>query len=112
MAIGITLIRSSLLYESKLGTEATVAARKICTSFGDDAVSVQTAQKWIKKFFSEDLSLANEAHSGRPKITSNEDLKQIVEANSNTTCLELEEWFSASDETIRLYLHQLGKTKK
>lgn len=112
MATNKTLIRGCLLYEYKLGTKAAVAARKICTAFGDDAVSDRTAQKWFKKFSSGDLSLTDEARSGRPKIINNEDIQQVVEANSRTTCLELAERFNVSDETIRLHLHQLGKTWK
>lgn len=107
-----TLIRGCLLYEYKHGTKAAVAAQKICTAFGDDVVSDRTAQKWFKKFSSGDFNLNDEARSGRPKIINNEDLQQVVEANSSTTCLELAERFNVSDETIRLHLHQLGKTWK
>jgi [histone H3]-lysine36 N-dimethyltransferase SETMAR len=112
MAANKMLIRSCLLYEYKLGTKAAEAARKICTAFGDDAVSDRTAQKWFKKFSSGDFSLIDEARSGRPKIINNEDIKEVVEANSSTTCLELAERFNVSDETIRLHLHQLGKKWK
>ncbi|CAH2018539.1 unnamed protein product [Acanthoscelides obtectus] len=43
---------------------------------------------------------------------NNADLRQVVHANSGTTCQELAEMFSVSHETIRLHLHQLGKTWK
>ncbi|CAH1994310.1 unnamed protein product [Acanthoscelides obtectus] len=65
-----------------------------------------------KKFPSGDLSLSDGPRSGRPKIMNNEDLRQVVDANSRTTCQELAEMFRVSPETIRLHLHQLGKTWK
>ncbi|GJQ75677.1 hypothetical protein Trydic_g17751 [Trypoxylus dichotomus] len=110
MTTNTILIRGKLLYEYTFDTKAAVATQKICTAFGDDAVSDGTIQKWFKTFSLGDLRLTDEAHSGRPKI--NEDLKQVVEENSSSTCLELAERLNVSDETIRLHLHQLGKTWK
>ena len=63
------IIRACLFYEFKLGTNASSASRKLCTAFGEVAVSERTARNWFQK--------------------------------SNV-----------SDETIRLYLNQLGKKWK
>lgn len=112
MAVNKTLIRSCVLYEYKLGTNAAEAARKICIAFGDDVVSRRTAQKWFQKFSRGDFILIDKARSGRPKIINNQNLKVAVERNSSTTCLELAETFNVNDETIRLHLHQLGKKWK
>ncbi|GJQ83524.1 hypothetical protein Trydic_g12992 [Trypoxylus dichotomus] len=73
--------------------------------FGYDAFSNRAAQRWYKKFPSADLSLIDELPSGRPKIVSDEDLKEVVKTISSTT-------FNVSDETVRLDLHQLRKTWK
>ncbi|GJQ72378.1 hypothetical protein Trydic_g3461 [Trypoxylus dichotomus] len=86
--------------------------RKIRTTFGDDAVTDRTEQKRFKKFCSRDLSLIDEARSGKPKVINNDDLKQLVETDSSTTCLELTEKFNVTDERIHLHFHQLGDTWK
>ncbi|GJQ84943.1 hypothetical protein Trydic_g544 [Trypoxylus dichotomus] len=86
MATNTTSSRGSLFYEYKLGTTAAVAARKIRTAFGNDAVSDRTTQKSSKKLSSGAFSLTNEARSA-----------ENVEANSSTTCLELAEAFNMSD---------------
>ncbi|GJQ82162.1 hypothetical protein Trydic_g5999 [Trypoxylus dichotomus] len=112
MATTTVLVGGCLFYEYKLSTKAAVAARKRCIAFGYDPVSDQTAQKWFKKFSSGYHSMTGEVRSGRPKIINNEDLKQVGEANSSTTCLELAQRFDVSDERIRLHLHRLGKTLK
>ncbi|GJQ76339.1 hypothetical protein Trydic_g2061 [Trypoxylus dichotomus] len=74
------------------------------TAFADDAVSVavsdRTAQKWFNKFSSGDLSCTDETRTGKPKIINNKDIKQTVEANFSTRCLELAERFSMIDEII------------
>lgn len=112
MSVNTGVIRACLLYEFKLGTKAAEASRKICTAFGDDAVSERTAQKWFKKFVSGDESLEDSPRSGRPSVIDNEELRAVIENDSKLTCQELSQMFSVSDETIRLHLHQLGKSWK
>lgn len=106
----VCYLSSTLISKYKLGTKAAVAARKICTAFGNNAVSNRTARKWFKKFSSEDLGLTDEARSGRLKIINSEDIQQVMETNSRTTCLELSQRLNVSAETSCLHLHQLGKT--
>ena len=44
------IFRACLLYEFKLGTNASSASRKLCTALGESAVSERTAQNWFQKF--------------------------------------------------------------
>ena len=44
------IIHACLLYEFKLGTSASSASPKLCTAFGEGAVSERTAQNWFQKF--------------------------------------------------------------
>ena len=99
------ILRDCLLYEFKLGTSS--ASRKLCTAFGEGAVSERTARIWIQKFRS-----GNEPRTGRPISLNNGDLKAAIESDSFLTCHELASKFNVSDETIRLHLHQLGKRWK
>jgi hypothetical protein len=45
MTMSITVITVYLLCDSKLGKNATQAAHKICTAFGEDTARERTAQK-------------------------------------------------------------------
>ena len=106
------VIRACILYEFKLGTNAAEASRKICTAFGEDALTSRTAQRWFKKFATGDESLEDETRAGRPLTLDIEELRTMIETNSQLTCQMLAERFQVSDETIRLHLHKLGKTWK
>lgn len=105
-------IRSCLLYEYKLGTNASEACRKICLAFGEDAVKERTARNWFQKFRSGNESLEDEPRSGRPVSIINSELKQAIEADSSLTCHELGLTFNCNEETIRNHLHEIGKRWK
>jgi histone-lysine N-methyltransferase SETMAR len=100
------------LYEFKLGSNATAAARKICQTFGTDDVNEWTVQRWYRKFQEGDESLENAPRSGRPTAVDNEALLAAVEADNGQTCEEVVRQFKVSAETIWLHLHHLGKTHK
>ena len=103
------IIRACLLYEFKLGTSA---SGKLCTAFGEGAVSERTARNRFQKFRSGNETLEDEPRAGRPISLNNGDLKAAKESDSCLTCHELASRFIVSDETIRLHLHQLGKRWK
>ena len=106
------IIRASLLYEFKLGTSALSASRKLCTAFGEGAVSERTARNWFRKFRCGNETVVNEPRAGRLISLNNDDLKAAIESDSCLTSHELASRFPVSDETIRLHLHQLGKRWK
>lgn len=112
MSVSNSIIRACLLYEFKLGTNATEASIKICTAFGEGTVTPRTAQRWFKKFTSGDESLEDEVRSGRPSTLDDDDLRTMIETNSSMTCQMLAEAFHVSDETIRIHLHKIGKKWK
>lgn len=105
-----TIIRCCLLFEFKLGAKATDAAAKICSAFGEDYVSVRTAQEWFKKFRDGRTSLTDKPRSGRPSSLDNEALRAAIESDPDQTLAELAEQFSVSSETIRTHLKDLGKS--
>lgn len=43
-------VRLLLLFQQKLGLNATKAAEKICEAFGDGVCEVRTTQRWFKIF--------------------------------------------------------------
>jgi hypothetical protein len=60
--MSITVIATCLIHAYKPETNATQAARKICTVFGEDTVSQHTTQKWFRKFASGDEILGDVPH--------------------------------------------------
>ena len=58
------IICACLLYEFKLGTSALSASCKLCTVFGEGAVSERTAGNWFQKFRSGNETLEDELQAG------------------------------------------------
>ena len=54
------IIHACSLYKLKLGTSASSASRKLCTAFGEGAVSQRTGQNWFQKFRSGNETLEDE----------------------------------------------------
>ena len=50
-------IRTPLLHEFRLGYKATKAANNICTTMGEDLLSIRTAQHWFDRFKNGNLEL-------------------------------------------------------
>jgi histone-lysine N-methyltransferase SETMAR len=101
-----------MLYEFKLRSNATAAARKICQAFDTDVVNERAVLRWYRKFQEGDESLENGPRSGRPTAMVNEALLAAVEADNGQTYEKVAQQFKVSAETIRLHLHHLGKTHK
>ena len=54
------IIRVCPLYKFKLGTSASSGSCKLCTAFGEGAVSEKTARNWFQKFCSGNETLEDE----------------------------------------------------
>jgi transposase len=90
------VIRACMLYEFKLGSSATAAARKMCQAFGTDVVNERTVQTWYRKFQEGDESLEGAPRSGRPTAVDNESLLEDIEADNGQTCEEMAQQFKVS----------------
>ena len=71
-------IRQCLLYQYKLGHNASEAARNICREIGEDAVSTATACHWVEHFWNKAYSLEDEQRSGRASEIDLSELKQVI----------------------------------
>ena len=76
-------IRHCLLYDYKLGINASEAARNISRVLGEGAVSKATACRWYERFRNKDYSLEDEQRSGRPSEIDLSELKQVIESDPN-----------------------------
>ena len=59
-------LRVLLLLEFRLGRKATKAVRNICSTIGEDTLSIRTAQHCFNRFNSSNFELNDSRHSGRP----------------------------------------------
>ena len=70
--------RTILLFHSKLGTHARIAAENMCVAFGPQTVSKPTAYRWYERFDSGDFSLKDDPRPGRPIEVDLKLLKRLL----------------------------------
>jgi len=66
---------------------ATQAANKICTVYGEDAVAERTVRKWFARFKAGDFNLEDQERPSKPSTTDVDQIKTLIENNPRyTTC--------------------------
>jgi transposase len=78
-------IRVLLLHEFRLGHKATEAANNICSTMGEDVLSIRTAQHWFNRFKNGNFELDDLPRSGRPLDLDVDLLTQLIEENPRLT---------------------------
>ena len=105
-------LRVLLLHEYRLGHKATEAARNICSTMGEDILSIRTAQHWFNRFKTGNFNLNDSRHSGRPVEVDVDVLKQLIEEDPRLTTRCLAERLGCSHTTVETHLNELGKAWK
>lgn len=67
---------------------------------------------WFRKWKNGNLTLEDEDRSGRPKLFSDDELRELVEANPHFTSLEYAEELDVDDSIVRKRLHAIGYISK
>ena len=70
-----------MLYYFKKGKNA---KKKICTVYGEGAVTDRTCQKWFVRLRAGDVSLDDAPQSGRPAEADSDQVKTLTENNELT----------------------------
>lgn len=96
------VILACLLYQFKLCTTASCASSKLCTAFGECALSERNARNWLQMF-------CCGKRAGLPITPNNDDLMEALELGYGITCHEQAFGFNLSNGTIKLHLHLLGE---
>ncbi len=72
-------IRGLLLHEFRLGHKAKEATNNICSTIGEDVLSIRTAEYWFNRFKNSNFKLDNLPRPGRPLEVNMILLKQLIE---------------------------------
>ena len=72
-----------MLYFYKKGKNTTEMQKKkkICTVYGEGAVTDWTCQKWFEKFCAGDFSMDDAPHSGGPVEVDSDQIQTLTENN-------------------------------
>jgi len=105
-------IRVRILHEFCLWRKATEAANNICSTIGEDVLSIRTAQNWFNRFNNGNFELDDLPRSGRPMELNVNLLKQLIEEDPRLTLRCLVEELGCSQTAVKKHLHVLGKTWK
>ena len=105
-------LRLLLLYEFRLGRQATETISNICGTMDNAVLSIRTAQHWFHRFKNSNFELDDLPHSGRPLQVDMDLLKELIEQDPRLTTRCLAERLECSHIAIETRLHKLGKTWK
>ena len=103
-------IRVLLLHEFRLGHKATEAANNICSTMGEDVLSIHVAQNWFNRFKNGNLELDDLPRSGRPLEMNMDRLKHLIEQDPRLTSRCLAEQLGCSHTAVENHMNELGKT--
>ena len=103
-------IRALLLHECHLGHKAKEAANNICSTMGEDVLSIRTAQHWFNRFKNGNLELDDLPRPGRPLEVDVDHLKQLIEQDPRLTSQCLAEKLGCSHTAVEKHLNELDKT--
>lgn len=90
------------------GKNATETQKKICTVYGEGAVTDRTCQKWFAKFRAGDFSLDHAPRLGRPVEVDSSQIETLIENNQRYTTREIADILKVSKSSVENHLHQLG----
>ncbi|KAF2351861.1 Ribonuclease H domain [Trinorchestia longiramus] len=102
-------LRRLMLYEFKLGHNASEASANINRAWGEESTRDRTVRRWFGKFRSGDKSLKDEEGRGRLGSLENEQLHAVVEQNPRQSVREMSQTLGVSIATVSHHLKIIGK---
>ena len=93
-------IRVLLLHEFRPGHKATEAANNICSTMGEDVLSIHTAQHWFNRFKNGKFELDDLPRSARPLELDVDLLTQLIGEDPRLTLRCLAEQLGCSDTAV------------
>ena len=102
-------IRVLVLHEFRLGHKATEAVNNICSTMGEDVLSIRLGQHWFNRFKNGNLALDDLSRPGKPLEVDVNHLKQLIEQDLRLTSRCLPEQLGCSHTAVEKHLDELGK---
>ena len=99
-------------YEFKRGRKAAEATRNINEAFGQNTANERAVQRWFVRFRSGDESLKDEEHGSRPSEVDDDQLKALIELDTQKTTREVAKELDVDQSTVVRHLQKIGKMKK
>ena len=103
-------IPTILLHQFRLAHRATEADNNMCSTMGEDLLSIRSAQHWFNRFKNGNLELDDLSRPGRPLEVNVDHLKQLIEQHPRLTSQCLAEQLGCSHTAVEKHLNELGKT--
>jgi len=110
--ISVRDYRVIILYEYKLGHNAAQAMRNINEAFGANTVNSRMVQRWFQNFRNGNMNLENQERGRPSSVVDDNQLKDLIEKDTQTTVRELAATMNASVGTIWNHLKTIGLVKK
>ena len=104
--------RMCLLYDFKLGLNATESVNRINTGFSEGTIAIRDAQRWFKRFRAGNEDLEEMPRGTPPTMIDKEALVELIVSVSYQSYVEMTENFKCDESTVRKRLHVLGYTRK
>ena len=103
-------IRVLLLHQFRLGHKATEAANNVCSTMGEDVLSIRTTQHCFNRFKKGNLELDDLPRPGTSLEVDVDHVKQFIEQDPRLTSRGLAEQLGCSHTAVEKHLNELGKT--
>ena len=97
-----------MLYYFKKGKNATETHKKICSVYGEGAVTDRICQKWFAKLSAGDFSLDHAPQLSKPVEVDSDQIESLIENNQHYTTWERADILKISKSSAENHLHQLG----
>lgn len=105
-------IRYVMLYYYKKGKNAAKTCRKICTVYGEDAVSERRTQEWFARFRSGNFDVKDARRSGRPIVENTDKIMELIEVDRHVSTRSIAQELNTTHTTVLNHLSKAGYKKK
>ena len=101
--------RHLMLFCFNCGKTASETRDKLCSVYGENAVSLRLCYTWFSKFRSGNFSLEDAPRSGRPNVIEADQLKQTVVQNPHLSTRKMAAVINVSKSTISRHLRKMNQ---
>lgn len=105
-------IRFVLQFYFDKGQNAMSAREKICAVYGEDTLTISTAQKWFARFRAGNFDVKDAPRSCRPITEKTNEILELIHENPQISVRSIADELNIGQTTVLRHLHEAGFTKK